>query len=27
VLVGKDQARAVQAEITRRLRLDRSGAG
>ena len=27
VLVGKDQTRAVQAEITRRLRLDRSGAG
>jgi hypothetical protein len=26
VLVGKDQTRAVQAEITRRLRLDRSGA-
>ncbi len=25
VLVGKDQTRAVQAEITRRLRLDRSG--
>jgi hypothetical protein len=27
VLVGKDQTRAVQAEITRRLRLNRSGAG
>ena len=27
VLVGKDQTRAVQAEITRRLRLDRSSAG
>jgi hypothetical protein len=27
VLVGKEQTRAVQAEITRRLRLDRSGAG
>jgi hypothetical protein len=27
VLVGKDQTRAVQAEITRRLRLDRLGAG
>ena len=26
VLVGKDQTRAVQAEITRRLRLNRSGA-
>jgi hypothetical protein len=27
VLVGKDQTRAVQAEITRRLRLNRSSAG
>ena len=27
VLVGKDQTRAVQAEITRRLRLNRSGGG
>jgi hypothetical protein len=27
VLVGKEQTRAVQAEITRRLRLNRSGAG
>jgi hypothetical protein len=27
VLVGKEQTRAVQAEITRRMRLARSGAG